>query len=449
MHMEIIQTNTLRRALEDLHYLPLLPVQESVIPLFLKKKDLLVQAKTGSGKTAAYLIPLLEMSREYSPCTSLVIAPTRELALQIKEEADRLSSYMRIKSTLLIGGFSEQSQIRQLKAHPQIIIGTPGRIVYMIREKQLSLSSLERLVIDEADLIFSTGQSEELKVIQSYISQPVQTVCLSATISDTVRQYFPGNYETVIMNEIQVNEQIAAYHYLCEVKYRALLKVLRHLPVLSAIVYVNHRSDAERIALRLQKQNIPAEAFSGSFDEKTRIRIMRAFKAGMIRVLVSTDASARGIDVHDLSHIIHYDLPIDIETYIHRSGRSGHQGNTGTAVTLINEEDKESEITKYIVENSVPLIIDLDQPNDITKPLPKKEQPQTEVMRIRINAGKDDKIRPKDIAGALCTYLPFEQIGKIEIREHDTIVHILDPSFDHRKIARLSVKGKLRNSKVL
>ena len=444
--MEIQLKKELTQVLEDLHWLPLKPVQEKTIPLFLAGRNLLVQAETGAGKTAAYLLPLLQQTEPFrDENRALIIAPTRELAMQIRETADTLSSYLPLHTALLIGGVAPGTQEAELKRRPQIIIGTPGRIVYMIKEGLLDLSSLKVLVIDEADMVVSTGQAEELRMIMQYIDHPVQTVCFSATVSDTVNSFIKDEYESVFLDEAAISHNVSSYYVICEDRYRTLLDILKQQDISAAIIFVKFRSETVSLAEKLQKEGYLAEAFSAYEDEKTRRQALERFRNGRTRLLVATDAASRGIDIRDLSHIIQYQLPQDANTGIHRSGRSGHQGQQGTGIVLIHEEEVTSPVAIDIMADSIPLPPGSSNPNDLSKPLEKEKEPQADVITLRINAGRDDKLRPGDIAGAFSRILPFEKIGRITVNDHDSTVILLEPC----DIKELKIKGKIRKIRQL
>ena len=439
--MEIQLKKELMQVLEDLQWLPLKPVQEKTIPNFLNNENLLVQAETGAGKTGAYLLPAIEQCDPFHDAFKvLIIAPTRELALQIQEETKRLTSYLPMHTALLIGGMDVEEQEAQLKRFPQIVIGTPGRIVYMMQEGSLDLSKVKTLVIDEADMILSTGQINELNMITNHLNSDVQTVCFSATLNDEVRSFVRQPYTEILLHETELNRNISSYYLITDDRYNALLMILKEQPVLSAVIFVNHRSDTVALCEKLQKQGYLSEAFSAYENERTRIRTMNRFKNGEIRLLVATDAAARGIDITDLSHIIHYDLPENETAWIHRSGRSGHQGNEGITLSLLKNEDLAEPTVRKIMEDSLPLPQGSGNPYDLHKPLIKEEKPDPAVIQIRINAGKDDKIRPKDIAGALSDIIPFEKIGRIEIHPHDSTVILLEDI----DLSEISIKGKKR-----
>lgn len=444
--MEIHLKKELTSVLEDLKWLPLKPVQRETIPRILAGDSLLVQAETGAGKTAAYLLAILEQCRPFEDAGyALIIAPTRELALQIRENADLLSSRLSIHSALLIGGVDPDVQETELKRYPQIIIGTPGRILYMLENELLDLSALKILIVDEADLIFATGQMQEFQKILGYIHPDVQTICFSATINNTVRSFIKKPYQELTLDQTAISQRITSFYLITADPFQSLLQILKEQPVENAVVFVNHRSDTEILAEKLKKHGYLAEAFSAYQDEKTRLRMIRRFKAGNIRILAATDAAARGLDIRHLTHSIHYDLPADGDTLIHRAGRSGHQGQTGTSILLIREEETSLPIMQEIQKTAIPLKEGNGNPYDLTVPMEKEAEPAPDVITLRINAGKDDKLRPKDIAGAFSQLLPFEKIGRIVIRDHDSTVILLEPI----ELQEITIKGKKRKIRQL
>ena len=443
-------SNSIQNALNEMGYHSLLPIQETVIPMIQDGKNLFVLAKTGSGKTASYLIPAIEQVQESDTFTSvLIIAPTRELAIQISLEAKLLASYTKVHIVTLIGGMDSDRQLNALRHRPHIIIGTPGRLLDLYTQRAFDLSNLSLFIIDEADQVYSTGQSEEVNQLRKEI-QGVQTICLSATKNDTIQTYFDTPFEEVLQGNVAVNEKISSYYLETENKKDTLLSLLQSLPITSAIVFVNHRSTAIELSDLLRRNHILSSAFSGYFDERKRITIMSNFRKGDIRVLVATDAAARGLDIHELSHVIHYDIPVDTVTFIHRSGRTAHQGDEGISISLLTPEDMKTEVGMYIRMHSQAYTAQDTQPVDLSIPYQKKATPSTQVTQLLIRAGRNDKIRPKDIIGALCTIFSFDEIGTLEIQDRFSTVTILSKADDIlSRFEDFTVKGKRRKVELL
>ena len=433
----------LTQTLEELGIHELLEIQKRSIPLIEEGKDVFVKSPTGSGKTFAYLIPAIDRIEPNEMYTKvLIIVPTRELALQVAETAKKLSVRTGTHVVTLIGGMDITKQMNALRHRPQILIGTPGRIVDLLHQDCIDLSVLSLLIFDEADQIISTGQAEETEEIRNFIPD-VQTVCLSATENELTDKLFPGNCEIISMGaQSSINESIETYYVETKDKRKELIQLLKTLPITTAIVFTNYKNDANDIANMCQQSHILASAFSSFFEERKRIQILKQFKEGKIRVLIATDAAARGLDITEVSHIIHYDVPMNIETWIHRSGRTAHQGNDGITITIFDQNEPVKEVGQYILDHS-PLYTAKHEPTDLSKPYAKAAAQTTDTMVLLIRAGRKDKIRPGDLIGALCTVYKFEEIGVLEIQDSYSTVTILkrDPSSIP---ASLSIKGRKR-----
>ena len=417
-------------------------VQKAAIPAIMDGNSLFIQAKTGAGKTYAYLIPSVANVYPQSADTQiLIIAPTRELAVQVNESAERICPFFNVHPVVCIGGLDIDRQINALRHRPHIIIGTPGRLNDLLQQGKIRLDHIRMLIMDEADQIISTGQKEEVHSLLRYIPHDVQMVALSATSNPEVMQFLPQNTEKLILDENRVNERIEIRHIITDQRQETLLNLLKHLPITTAIVFTNYKEDANQLSELLQKQDILSSAFSSYFEEKKRLSILKQFREGKIRVLVATDAAARGLDISDVSHIIHYDLPMDKETFIHRSGRSAHQGDNGTTILMGKDEQQ---IRAFTTE-STPLTLDESYICDLSVPYEKKTV-ASDTLKIRIHAGRKDKIRPKDVIGALCTIMDFNDIGTLEIQ--DTFSSVILLKRDITLPQRITIKGKSRKLSV-
>ena len=413
-------------------------VQKAAIPAIMDGNSLFIQAKTGAGKTYAYLIPSVANVYPQSADTQiLIIAPTRELAVQVNESAERICPFFNVHPVVCIGGLDIDRQINALRHRPHIIIGTPGRLNDLLQQGKIRLDHIRMLIMDEADQIISTGQKEEVHLLLRHIPADVQMVALSATSNPEVMQFLPQNTEKLILDENRVNERIEIRHIITDQRQETLLNLLKHLPITTAIVFTNYKEDANQLSELLQKQGILSSAFSSYFEEKKRLSILKQFREGKIRVLVATDAAARGLDISDVSHIIHYDLPMDKETFIHRSGRSAHQGDNGTTILMGKDEQQ---IRAFTTE-STPLTLDESYICDLSVPYEKKTV-ASDTLKIRIHAGRKDKIRPKDVIGALCTIMNFNDIGTLEIQ--DTFSSVILLKRDITLPQRITIKGKSR-----
>ena len=415
-------------------------VQKTSIPHITDKENVFIQAKTGAGKTYTYLMPAIQrIHPDDSHTQVLIIAPTRELAVQIGESADRICPFFNVHSVVCIGGMDINRQSNALKHRPHIVIGTPGRLNDLISQDTLHLENVSLLIEDEADQIISTGQKEEVLSILNKMKHEYQTVALSATWQNDLSIFLPENTNKIILSSNTLNEKIESYYIQTDNRNTTLLSLLEHLPVTSAIVFTNYKNDANLISEMLEKKGILSSAFSSFFEEKKRLAVLKKFKEGKLRVLVATDAAARGLDITDVSHIIHYDLPLDHETFIHRSGRTAHQNNTGMNIVMLSEKVSKEEQT--YIDSCKQLQLNTDIHTDLTVPYNKQVQTSS-TLTIRIHAGRKDKIRPKDVIGALCTYIDFKDIGTLEIQDTFSSVILLKPDFtlpDH-----ITIKGKRR-----
>ena len=428
----------IRKIFETTGFEEMSEVQKAAIPAIMDGNSLFIQAKTGAGKTYAYLIPSVANVYPQSPDTQiLIIAPTRELAVQVNESAERICPFFNVHPVVCIGGLDIDRQINALRHRPHIIIGTPGRLNDLLQQGKIRLDHIRMLIMDEADQIISTGQKEEVHLLLRHIPADVQMVALSATSNPEVMQFLPQNTEKLILDENRVNERIDVKHIITDQRQETLLNLLKHLPVTTAIVFTNYKEDANQLSELLQKQDILSSAFSSYFEEKKRLSILKQFREGKIRVLVATDAAARGLDISDVSHIIHYDLPMDKETFIHRSGRSAHQGDNGTTILMGKDEQQ---IRAFTTE-STPLTLDESYICDLSVPYEKKTV-TSDTLKIRIHAGRKDKIRPKDVIGALCTIMDFNDIGTLEIQDTFSSVILLNKNISLPP--RITIKGKSR-----
>lgn len=432
---------TITKAMRALGYNTLRPMQSQCIPLILEGKQLVVQAHTGSGKTLAYLLPILQTIREDNPTLqAMIVLPTRELAQQVYTLLRQLSLYTLIQSTLCIGGLDITKQIQKLRQGCHIVIGTPGRLLDLYNQGYINPDTIQYFIFDEADQIFSTGQADETKSLLTAIH--AKTSVFSATISENVTSLIHGEYIKRIYHDQELNTNLLSAYYITDNKKEALLTLLPTLDIQSCILFVKHKEETLELSKYLNSHHILSIPFSSLYNEKTRIKILNDFKEGNYRILVATDAASRGLDLPELSHVIHYDLPETQADFIHRSGRSGHQNNTGTVLSLLNTNDTQSPLGKFILETYLPYQIPTNT-YDLSSPITKTRLPQIEATTLLLRVGKKDKMRKKDILGGLCQYLAFDAIGTIDIQSTYTLVTL---RFKDENIlsslSNLTIKGK-------
>ena len=340
----------LQQGIEAAGYVTCTPVQEQVLQNSLEGRDLYVQSQTGTGKTAAYLVSVVQelLSRgEVSGKKALVMVPTRELAVQVQEEAEKLCRFTKLKCASFYGGVGYDKQISTLKSGVDIIIGTPGRVIDLNQGGQMDLSAVAFLVIDEADRMFDMGFYPDLRTLIKVlpVSEKRQTMLFSATLNSYVKnlawEYTRNPAEiTIAAENITVDEiDQLLLHVSSDSKMKLLLGIIQRDKPESLIIFCNTKRSCEVIAKRLRYNGFETEFIIGDLPQKKRLEIMDKFKAGKVKCLVATDVAARGIDVNDLAMVINYDLPNEAENYVHRIGRTARAGKSGKAYTFCSEQD--------------------------------------------------------------------------------------------------------------
>ncbi len=324
------------------------PIQEKVIPHILQSsEDLIGLAQTGTGKTAAFGLPVIQQCDLDSPQTQiLILSPTRELCLQITRELKHYSRYLGTLGVVPVyGGASAQEQIRALKSNAQVVVGTPGRVLDLLNRGKLRIGNISRLILDEADEMLSMGFKDELDAILEKAGSDRQVLLFSATmpkaIGQIARRYMNAPVEISVGRKNSGAENIQHICHLVRPRYRyqALRRVIDAHPGLSGIIFCRTRRETREVSEQLMQDGYSADALHGDLSQSQRDIIMHKFRLGHLKMLVATDVAARGIDVNDLSHIINYNLPDDPEVYIHRTGRTGRIGKKGIAVSLAHPAD--------------------------------------------------------------------------------------------------------------
>ncbi len=320
------------------------PIQDQSIPLGLEGKDLIGIAHTGTGKTVAFAIPVLHRLLNSPESRALIIAPTRELAQQIEEECKVVGKGSGLNGALLIGGSNMNPQLRDLRARPQIVIGTPGRIKDHLERGSLNLSGFDMVVLDEVDRMLDMGFVEDVSDILGQLSKDRQSFFFSATMDRKVRDlidFFSTDPITISVKTgettANVSQDIVCYETSSD-KIEQLHTILNQEHVTKAIVFDETQRSVERLSKELQSRGFKADDLHGGKSQGQRQRSLSRFKKNEVTILVATDVAARGIDVKDVSHVINYTTPQNYETYIHRIGRAGRAGNTGYALTFVTEK---------------------------------------------------------------------------------------------------------------
>jgi len=358
------------RAVQDAGYTDPTPIQAQAIPIVLAGHDVMGGAQTGTGKTAGFTLPLLHRLARHAnnspsparhPVRALILAPTRELAMQVQESVKTYSKYLGLRSVSIYGGVDMKAQIAELKEGREIVVATPGRLLDHVEQKTVSFGSVEFLVLDEADRMLDMGFIPDIKRILKLLPSTRQSLLFSATFSDEIKKLADAMLKNPRLIEVarrnQVSETIThRVHPVAADNKRHLLKHLLDDPAMTQVlVFVGTKFGTARLATWLQKQGINATAIHGDKTQQERTRALEAFKSGEARVLVATDVAARGLDIDDLPHVINYELPRVAEDYVHRIGRTGRAGKTGEATSLVAPEEMKQlseieKLTKFRIE---------------------------------------------------------------------------------------------------
>lgn len=345
----------LERAILDLGFSSCTPVQNAVLPYSLDGRDIIAQAQTGTGKTAAFLISIITYDlenpayEEREPGTpfALIIAPTRELVMQITRDAEALAKYTDMQISSVVGGMDYDKQKKQLQKPVDIVVATPGRLLDFARSGVINLSQVEILVIDEADRMLSMGFIPDVKAIVSRTprKQSRQTQLFSATYSDDIKRLAAS--WTLDPEHIEIEpDQVAVdtvdqkvFLTSEEEKYKVLYNIIKHYQIDRALVFVNRRDQARDLEYKLDHHGFKTGLLAGDVPQKKRIKTLEEFRSGELNILVATDVAGRGLHIDDISHVINYNLPEDPEDYVHRIGRTGRAGTEGISITLACEND--------------------------------------------------------------------------------------------------------------
>lgn len=439
-----------RRALTGLGYEHPTEVQGEVIPVALQKKDLVVKSQTGSGKTASFGIPLCEMVEwEENKPQALVLTPTRELAVQVKEDITNIGRFKRIKAAAIYGKSPFARQKLELKQKTHIVVGTPGRVLDHIEKGTLSLERLKYLVIDEADEMLNMGFIDQVEAIIDELPTKRMTMLFSATLPKDVerlsRTYMNAPTHIEIKAAGITTDKIE--HTLFEVREEEKLSLLKDITMIenpdSCIIFCRTQENVDHVYRQLKRVNYPCDKIHGGMVQEDRFEVMDDFRKGKFRYLVATDVAARGIDIDNITHVINYDIPLEKESYVHRTGRTGRAGNSGKAITFITpyenrflEEIEEYigfEIPKELAPSKEEVIKRkaIFEEKIYAKPIIKKDKSANlnkGIMKLYFNGGKKKKIRAVDFVGTIAKIqgISADDIGIITIQDNVSYVEILN-----------------------
>lgn len=398
------------------------PIQQKAIPVVLEQKDLLGCAQTGTGKTAAFAIPILQLlggkqHKGQRPIRALILTPTRELAIQIDESIAAYGRNVGLRHSVIFGGVSQVPQVHELKQGIDILTATPGRLLDLMNQGFINLKQLEIFVLDEADRMLDMGFIHDVKRVITHIPQKRQTLFFSATMPAEIQKLA----DTILRNPVKVEvtpvsstaEKIeqSLYYVDKKLKKNLLQHLLEDRSIITALVFTRTKHGADRVVKDLKKIGVTAEAIHGNKSQNHRQRALTHFKTGQLRVLVATDIAARGIDVDELSHVINYDLPNVPETYVHRIGRTGRAGLSGVAFSFCDAEEKPyvRDIQKLIAKQ-IPVVDN--HPYPLTGVL---EAPANEAKQQQGKQGQGNANKPK---GQFNTHRKFYRRGNSNKRSN-------------------------------
>ncbi len=344
-------SDALLKAVSTQGYTQPSPIQEKAIPLILERKDILASAQTGTGKTAGFTLPMLQILSQQPilrnrPVRALVLTPTRELAAQVYENVKDYSAYVDIKSAVIFGGVNQKSQVSTLRQGVDVLIATPGRLLDLHNQRLLSLSSIEILVLDEADRMLDMGFLRDIKKIMALMPAKRQNLLFSATFSKDIKSLANSILNHPVLVEAtpenttvdKINQQV--YHVDKGAKSDVLVKLISEGNWEQVLVFTRTKHGANKLTKKLLSSNISALAIHGNKSQGARTKALEGFKKGTIRVLVATDIAARGLDIPLLPHVINFELPNISEDYVHRIGRTGRAGASGIAISLVSADEK-------------------------------------------------------------------------------------------------------------
>ncbi|WP_342505739.1 DEAD/DEAH box helicase [Sporosarcina sp. FSL K6-2383] len=443
-------SNEIIRALDGLGYSSPTEVQEKVLPAALDRTDLVVKSQTGSGKTAAFGIPICEMVNwdENKP-QALILTPTRELADQVKEDITNIGRFKRVKAAAVYGKSPIAYQKEELKQKCHVVVGTPGRVLDHIERGTLVLEKIGYLVLDEADEMLNMGFIDQVEAIINHLPKNRTTMLFSATLPEKIAalssKYMDNPKKIEIASTVTLTDQID--HSVIIVREQQKFDLLRDVTVVenpdSCIIFCRTKDQVDGVTEQLEKFFYTCDKLHGGMMQEDRFAVMDAFKRGEFRYLIATDVAARGIDIDSITHVINYDIPLENESYVHRVGRTGRAGKRGKAISFVTpHEDKfladiEAYIGFEISQRNAPSKQAVEAAKDAfiekMEQLPKLKRDKSElvskdIMKLYFNGGKKKKLRAFDFVGTI-TNIPGvtgEDIGIIKIQDTETYVDILN-----------------------
>lgn len=420
----------------------------------MNKQDIIVESQTGSGKTVAFGIPMCEQAEwEENKPQALILVPTRELALQVKEDLTNIGRLKRIKVTAVFGKSSFKTQKSELKQKSHIVVGTPGRMLEHLREGTLKVDKVNSLVLDEADEMLNMGFIDEVEEIIGQLPANRQTMLFSATMPSEIERlasfYMDDERDFIKMEQSKENTPKILHSYINvneTAKEKRLLDLLTVENPDACIIFCNTKNVVDSVVKHLLKEGLPVDKLHGGMDQDDRLEVMDEFRSGTLRFLVATDVAARGIDIDHVTHVINYDVPFEKESFTHRTGRTGRAGKTGLALTMVSDRDQKrwDDIIDYAFNGSDNLT-EIEAPSErrvnrfkatFEKKISQRVAPKRarnkelnkDITKIYFNGGKKKKLRAIDFVGTLTSIkdVSADDIGIITIQENVTYVEVLN-----------------------
>lgn len=471
--LEYALSDEIIEALTLLGYTEPTTIQKEVIPVALEGRDIVAKSQTGTGKTAAFAIPICEQIRweENSP-QALVLEPTRELAVQVRDELFYIGRKKRMKVPAVFGGFPVDKQIQTLRQKSHIVVGTPGRVMDHIRRESLKLEQVRYLVIDEADLMLNMGFLEDVKEIIACLPKGIQMLLFSATLEEHIKslveEYMTDAVAIIHESETETVKEIEhiLYEMDAEQKYEVFVDVLIKENPERCMIFCGTREMVNVLYQKLKRDRILCGMIHGELEQRERLRIIEQFRSGQLRHLIATDVASRGVDFENMTHVLNYDFPTGKETYVHRAGRTGRNGKSGKAISLVCPSDKhmKQQVEAYIGIDLLarPCPVRTEEETKLfwenqRKKLPPKIRKgaalNKKITRLSIGGGRKSKMRAVDIVGTICSIegIEADDIGIIDVRDSFTHVEVLNGKGNVvlEALQQKAIKGKVRKVKKL
>ncbi len=444
---EIVSDPDLGRAIKDQGWDEPTPVQEQVIPQARQGADLMAQAQTGTGKTGAFAIPVIERLQKTKRIQCLVLTPTRELAIQVAGDFQDLAKYSQLKTVAIYGGQSINVQTDKIRKGVEIVVGTPGRLMDLMRRGEISFEEVRFLILDEADRMLDMGFIDDIEWILQSVPKDRQTMLFSATLPDTIKQlaqrYMRKPKEIIISQESLTVPQ-AEQVYISVGRRNKLWALCRIMDIEKpqlAMVFCSTKKMVDMLAHKLRAYGYSADEIHGDLTQSARDKVMSKFRSGKLRILIATDVAARGLDIEDVTHVINYDIPENPEDYVHRIGRTARAGKTGKAITFVSQD--EQHLVKAIEMFGKTKLEEHAVPESTGRDTVKRQLDLDEyadhfgMVKFSINLGRKDGVGMVDLLRFIerKTGIIEHLIGRIEIGDESSTIEI------HKSVAFRAMKG--------